>query len=302
VRAWTPGAATPTPSRIISCFPLRRFRSRLPPFLTVLLHGLNGHSSHGSNLATAHHLLNNGFHVVALDMEGHGRSSGLRGFLPSIEGAVAGDVLALLLRTRARYPTLPLFLMGNSMGGLSATLVALAVQDSIGVDAQFLSGVVLQCPLIRFSSEPSPLLQTLVRVLAAVMPQLPFLPHRPGSQSVLQRKVRAAMEADSFTYTGRCRAGTALALHRAAALAAGRLAEVAIPFLVQHGTADALVAHHGSQALIKQAAAKDKTLISYQNAGHNLLNEEPETLAQVRLDYLRWLDERVEASAMSAAL
>jgi acylglycerol lipase len=69
--------------------------------VTLLVHGLNGHARHASNMWTAHTLLNSGFTVVALDVEGHGLSGGVRGFVPDIETAVAGDVVAILLRTRA---------------------------------------------------------------------------------------------------------------------------------------------------------------------------------------------------------
>ena len=50
--------------------------------VTLLVHGLNGHARHASNLWTAHSLLNAGFTVVALDVEGHGRSGGVRGYVP----------------------------------------------------------------------------------------------------------------------------------------------------------------------------------------------------------------------------
>jgi len=266
-----------------------------------LLHGLNGHGAAGANRNTAHHLLNSGFHVAALDLEGHGRSSGTRGYVQSLELA-AGDVVALLVRVKKEFPGQPIFLMGISMGGLTATLAALAVQDS-GLHS-LLSGVVLQCPLILFSRPPPRLLASALALLGRFAPQLPLLPHRAGrgSSAAVAARVRAAMVADPLSYSGRMRVGTALALHRAAKVAAARLGELSIPFLVQHGDEDPLVALEGSLLLAAKARAADKRLAVYEHAGHNLQNEAPDTLARVRGDYIDWMESRVEASWMSSQL
>ena len=267
----------------------------------VLLHGLNGHAEFGSNINTAHHLLNGGYHVVALDLEGHGRSGGTPGLVPLIEEHLVADVVALLVLTRQQHPGMPVFLMGNSMGGLTATLTALAVQDS-GQD--LLSGVVLQCPLVQFSHPPSPMLVALCSLLAGLAPHLPLFPHSPGKGTTAEvaSRVRAAMQADAFCYTGPVRVGTAVALHRAAAKAAARIGELRLPFFVQHGDEDPLVALAGSVKLHSQAVAADKRMAVYANAGHNLLNEKEEVLHAVRKDYMQWLDARVDASYMSSQL
>jgi alpha-beta hydrolase superfamily lysophospholipase len=266
----------------------------------VLLHGLNGHGAGGSNVNTAHHLLNSGYSVVALDLEGHGRSSGTKGFLPQLEAA-AVDVVALLKELNIEFPSLPVFLMGISMGGLTATLAALAVQDS---GERLLSGVVLQCPLLRFAQPPPPLLASLIALLARIAPRLAIFPHRAGrgSKGAIAARVRAAMVADPLSYSGRLRVGTALALHRAAKHATSRLPELRIPFLVQHGDSDPLVALAGSQLLAATARAVDKQLAVYAGAGHNLQNEAPATLESVRRDYLEWIEARVDASWLSSGL
>jgi alpha-beta hydrolase superfamily lysophospholipase len=274
--------------------------------IILLVHGLNGHSLHRSNLWTAHSLLNAGFTVVALDIEGHGRSGGVRGLLPGLETDVAGDLAALLALLRRRYAAAPLFLMGTSMGGLSAALTALSVQHA-GPAAALLSGVVLQCPLIRTAAQPGRLTQLLARALSLVAPGLPLLSHKAGAGAAPGSAVEAAVErskmlADGLCYTGAMRIGTGLALLRGAAHLAGRLSELRLPLLLQHGSADALVAPRGSAELLQAAASGDKTLIVYDGASHNLLAEAPATLHAVRQDYLAWLDARLDASAASAAL
>jgi alpha-beta hydrolase superfamily lysophospholipase len=242
--------------------------------------------------------------VVALDVEGHGRSSGTSGLLPDLQ-VVASDIVSLLVQTRARFPGLPIFLMGNSMGGCSALLAALAAQRS-SAHSHLLSGLVLQCPLIRFAKPPPQAFRVLVYVLARLLPAMPIpgghMPGRGGSKDVLGASVLARMQRDELVYTGRLRLGTAMALDSGATSLAKSLHQLSIPFLVQHGSADALVAFSGSELLAERAASIDKQLLRYEGASHNLLSEEPMTLHAVRSDYLAWLDARAEASAMSAML
>ena len=244
------------------------------------MHGLNGHSSHESNLYTAHHLLNACWHVVALDVEGHGQSSGTSGLLPDLH-VVASDIVSLLVQTRARFPGLPIFLMGHSMGGCSALLAALAAQRS-SAHSHLLSGRVLQCPLIRFAKPPPPAFRVLVYALARLLPAMPIpgghMPGRGGSKDVLGASVLARMQRDELVYTGRLRLGTAMALDSGATSLAKSLHQLSIPFLVQHGGSDALVAFSGSELLAERAASIDKQLLRYEGASHNLLSEEPMTL------------------------
>ncbi len=75
--------------------------------------------SSGGKLARHVRLLTDrGITVVALDMMGHGRSSGLHGFVPSIAvytEHVHAQIATLLKKDE--YATLPFFVMGHSMGG-----------------------------------------------------------------------------------------------------------------------------------------------------------------------------------------
>ena len=56
------------------------------------------------------------------------------------------------------------------------------------------------------------------------------------------------------------RVGTGMALRRASATLQRALQEVEVPFLVQHGSADQVVAPQGSEQLFRAARSADKTL------------------------------------------
>lgn len=217
------------------------------------------------------------------------------GLVPDLK-AVAADVVALLERSRARYGSVPLFLFGSSMGGLSAALASLSLPER-----SILSGAVLVCPLIRPARQPP----AAVRLFAAALTfagggSLALVPRAAGASSPA---ARAAALADGRVYTGWLRVGTGVALLRGARDLASRLDGFDVPFLLQHGADDADVALAGSAELMARSpnAASHKRLLTYAGAGHNLLHERPPVLAAVRRDYLAWLDERVAAVAAGRA-
>jgi len=85
----------------------------------------------------------NGFAVDALDMPGHGESAGVRGLMTSA-GAVEDLGLVVARNAAHTYGSLPLFLLGSSMGGA----IALAVSRKIAGVA----GVVLLAPMLMLDT------------------------------------------------------------------------------------------------------------------------------------------------------
>ncbi len=80
----------------------------------AFVHGIQEHIGRYGHVAKA--FTDAGFAFNAFDLRGHGRSGGPRLFAPSYE-ALMGDVDIHLEETRKRFPGVPLFLYGHSMGG-----------------------------------------------------------------------------------------------------------------------------------------------------------------------------------------
>jgi len=104
--------------------PLRAWHPEGPPrFVVLALHGLGDHGGNflveGGPLLTA-----GGALVYAYDQRGFGWTAG-RGYWAGA-AAMVGDAREALRLVRARHPDLPLFLLGESMGGA----VALAAQPT----------------------------------------------------------------------------------------------------------------------------------------------------------------------------
>lgn len=103
----------------------------------LLLHGFGEHSGHFHRLA--HSLNRRDLDVWGLDHRGHGLSAGERGHVGSVD-VLADDAAALLDAIAADHPDRPPFVVGHSLGGVTAALLA--------ARGRRLGGLVLTgCPL-----------------------------------------------------------------------------------------------------------------------------------------------------------
>jgi alpha-beta hydrolase superfamily lysophospholipase len=104
----------------------------------LVVHGIGYHA--GPYRVIADSLNRRGIEVVGIDLRGHGRSDGTRGTLAPLD-TLAADVHAVLLALAGRDPATPLFLFGDSLGGVVALAAA-------GLDATPVKGLILGAPAL----------------------------------------------------------------------------------------------------------------------------------------------------------
>lgn len=80
-----------------------------------IVHGVGEHFTRYGEMANT--LAGRGYNVYGMDLIGHGTSPGSRGYIGA-RGEFCGQITALLDYAESRYQSLPLFLMGHSLGGL----------------------------------------------------------------------------------------------------------------------------------------------------------------------------------------
>lgn len=252
-----------------------------PSALLLLQHGFGEYARRfvGSYSRLIPHLLSAGVSVYAFDLRGHGHSPGRRAVTDL--GRAVEDHLAA--RRKLRDQSLPLFLLGHSLGGLVTAASAARDQGGLG-------GVILSSPFLR--KEVPGWKRLLVNVLAAVVPALPA-PEAPAELSGLSR-ITGELESvknDPLIYRGRAPmllAATALNLLEEIPR---RYPDWRVPTLVLHGTADTYTDPGGSRELFAAIASEDKTLHVVEGGYHELLNdtERDETLRVL----LTWLGRRL---------
>ncbi|NND68119.1 MAG: alpha/beta hydrolase [Halioglobus sp.] len=253
-----------------------------PRALLLVAHGAGEHGARYAQFAQQ--CTARGYVVAAIDHVGHGRSGGTPGDLVAF-----ADYLHDLNHWRelllARFPDLPQFLVGHSMGGLVAGRYLLDQQ------AGFV-GAVLSASLVITDDAPGPLLRRIINLLARVFPRLGV--HKVDASGVSRDpEVVARYEQDPLNYHGSMGTRMLRELFNAVDELKARAAEITLPLLVLHGAEDRLTSPEGSQLLAELASSADKQLTLYPGLYHEIFNE-PEREAVIG-DVLNWCDARLPA-------
>jgi len=250
----------------------------------VLVHGYAEHSGRYDEMAM--HFAARGFAVQAYDQVGHGRTRGPRGHVDRF-GRLVDELVRFVDLVRQENPTLPLTLVGHSMGGL--VTAAAAVLGKPAADRIVLSGALLQ---IGGASGPDwrVRLQTgAARLLAPLGPLASFsmgLDARGLSRDpeVVRRYEEDPLVKDRIS--ARFASGM-LAMVEVVRRAADRVER---PMLLLHGEADPICPVAGSRAFhagLPPAVAAQSALKTYPGLRHEIF-QEPEREA-VWQDMLDWL-------------
>ncbi len=243
----------------------------------LLVHGLGEHSGRYEHLAQ--HCNRLGFAVHAIDLYGHGKSDGHRGYVERFSVYLDG-VAALLDHVQREHEGIPIFLLGHSMGGLIAAMLLLEHQDEF-------RACVLSGPAFRSDEEPPKFVMAFVRLLAAIVPTVPLLGLDPAGVSRDPEVVRAYV-ADPLVHHGKLAARLIAEMSSAMRHALASASEIRLPLLILHGDADVLTAPAGSQEFIAALSSADKTIELYPGLYHEIFNE-PEKDA-VLADMTNWLE------------
>jgi alpha-beta hydrolase superfamily lysophospholipase len=241
-----------------------------------LLHGLGEHCGRFAHLARF--LLPSGYAVISFDLRGHGKSEGTRGHFPSID-VVMQDIDALILTARKRYPDVPVFLYGHSLGGILALYYVLRSKPD-------LAGVVVTSPGLRTALENQKVKIALARLLVIFAPSM-TLPTGldPRSLSRDAKVVRDYVQ-DPLVHDRASSAFAVMAL-QAIKWIYQHASEFQPPLLLMHGTADRLAYCKGSQEFAAYVQG-DLTIKLWDGFYHELHNE-PEN-GEVFAYTLQWLE------------
>lgn len=228
--------------------------------------------------------------AFGLDLEGHGRSGGLKGYVTDLN-LVAQDCYAFFtsITEREEFKQLPCFLYGESMGGAISLLLHFK-------DRTAWNGAILVAPMCKISEKmrpPWPLPEVLT-FLARWVPTWPIVPTKDlVDQSIKDPVKRELGRNNPRRYAGKPRLGTVVELLKTTAYLEEHLQDVDFPFLVIHGDADVVTDPSVSKALYDSARSQDKTIKIYAGMQHSLLQGEyDDNVSIILADISAWLDDR----------
>jgi acylglycerol lipase len=230
-----------------------------PRAALIALHGLGDHSGLYPMLPEA--FLPLGIEIFAPDLRGNGQSPGQRAYLDRWS-ELREDLRRLVIRVRAERPAIPLFLLGNSLGGLVVLDYALHHPEGV-------RGVIAVSTPLGDLGVPRPLM-ALGRVLSRWWPRFslntgmdlsglardPEVAERVRRDPLFHRKGTARLSTEITATIERVQAGAPA---------------FPVPMLVLHGGADRMVPPEGSRRFVDAAGQPDRRLIEYPEGYHALL-------------------------------
>ena len=234
--------------------------------MLLIVHGLAEHRGRYAQIVERFNA--HGIACCTFDHKGHGRSPGRRGHVDAFDEFV-NDASLLIDSVKFKYPELPLFIWGHSMGSLIAILATAA--RPLKVRGVITSGA----PFAAFDRLSALTVWTMKWMSRLAPTRATPLPVDPGRLS-RDPKIGAAYVADALIpkfVTVRL----LVELYQASARALQAARSLRMPWLALHGGDDRVAPPIGSQRLLDTLASVDKHIRLWPNARHEVHNElEPE--------------------------
>jgi alpha-beta hydrolase superfamily lysophospholipase len=247
----------------------------------INLHGLGDHSGLYPTLAS--HFPALGIALYAYDMRGNGRSPGQRAYLRGWH-EYRGDLNAFVDLVRKWEGDLPIFILGNSLGGL--VVLDYALHYPAG-----LSGVIAAAPPLGELGVP-PFLMALGRAMSRICPRFSLKVGMDLSGLARDPAVVDTILADPLFHrrgTARLSTEVTAAIRRVQA----RAETLSVPLLILHGSADRMVPPQGSRLFFSRLEQTDREFREYPGAYHGLFADIG--YQKVLADLEHWLEERIPA-------
>lgn len=249
--------------------------------VVCLVHGVGEHI--GRYQADGEALAAGGYILAGFDQRGFGKSEGQRGHTPSLE-AYFDDIDLFLGEVTRRYPGLPCFLYGHSMGGILVLAYTPLRKPAI-------TGVISTAPGLKTALEEQKIKVLLSKVLGKVIPTLTI---KSGVDA--QMLSRDPLVADLYTNDPLVHplvtASWGKSMLRAIDLALENAPRFPLPLLLMYGEKDEIAYPRGSQ-LYADLAPKDKLTLKMWEGFKHELHTDPEKgdVFRVMTD---WLDKHLE--------
>ena len=243
--------------------------------VVCLVHGIGEHTGRYPHVADAYNRA--GYAVLGLDLRGHGLSGGQRGFTPGYD-SLLDDIDILLGEARSRYPSLPLFFYGHSLGGNLVLYHALRRKPA-------LAGVIASSPSLRLAFTPPAWKTTLGHWMLNLWPSMAMSNGLDLQNLSHDASVIRAYKEDPLVHD-RVTPPLGIGSIDKGAWALEHASEFNLPLLIFHGSADRLTSAEASREFAAKVKG-DCTIKIWDGLYHETHNEPQK--AEVLAFVTQWL-------------
>jgi alpha-beta hydrolase superfamily lysophospholipase len=251
-----------------------------PKAVIALIHGFGEHTDRYAHVGEAFNKA--GYALIGFDLRGHGKSGGARGHTPSYD-ALMDDTADFMALIEKRYPGLPRFLYGHSMGGNQVLNFCLRRKPDV-------VGVIATGPWLKLAFDAPALQVTLVKTISRIAPS--FTQNSPLDTSALSHdeKIVDSYGTDPLVHS-KISARLFVGMYESGLWALEHADEFSVPLLLMHGTADRITSCAASAEFAKRAG-KMITWLPWEGFYHEIHNESEK--AEVLKTMIGWLDAQLK--------
>lgn len=233
-----------------------------PRASVALVHGYGEHCGRYEHVAR--YLNDQGLDVFGIDVRGHGKSDGIRGYVARFT-EYHDDVDALLAWMKEKSSTENRIILGHSNGGL-------IVLSHMASRSPSCNALIVSAPFLAVAGKPPAIKLALGKLMSVVYPKLLMPTEIRAEHLSRDPAVGEAYFKDELVFkTVNVRWFTeAMATAQQTFRDAGR---IKVPCLVMQGTSDPLADPAQARPMHDALGSTDKRYIEYEDFRHEILNE-----------------------------
>lgn len=232
-----------------------------PKGIIFLIHGLSDHSNRFAHVAET--FANGGFVFFAPDLRGNGNSKGLRGHFKTIEQAM-DDLDELILFAQESFPSLPLYIYSQSMGGNLALNYILRYPEKV-------KAAIVSSPWLRLAKKVPLLKLFFGRMLSKIAPWLQQKNGLLSTDLCHDQRICNSYDSDPLIHW-KITLSTFFVIKDAGEWAIKNAHTLQTPVLLLHSQTDAITSYTATEEFFKKAGEKAE-FRSFTGLFHELHNE-----------------------------
>ena len=247
--------------------PALYYASAMPPSPKAVLAIVHGYADHGARYAHVQGALaEHGIGSVAIDLRGHGKAEGTRGYCDRFS-EYHDDVRELRRLAEARAKGAPLFLFGHSFGGL---VVTSSVLESAASSPW--KGLILSAPLFGLALEVPRIKILAGKIASRLVPKLGLPSGLTGKDMTSDVAKQKEYDADPLAFKdARARWFTESSKTQEHVLANAK--KLTLPLYLTIGTKDPIVSFPTANRFFESVGSSDKTFAPQEGLLHEVVNE-----------------------------